>query len=109
MSRVDSALGPDVAAIGHILRSPRIVGRTSGYVGADGVDWSGLLDEATRMSGGERLLVEIAYDLHEAGRSIGVWELARRLDRASFERVLEALRIARGELAPPAHQLRHVA
>jgi hypothetical protein len=50
------------------------------------------------MSAGEVVLVRIAYDLWQANGAVGVWELARRLDRRAFERVVEALSICRGEL-----------
>jgi hypothetical protein len=55
------------------------------------------------MSGGEGLLVLIAHDLWEGKRLVGVSDLARRLDRSHFERVVNALSISRGEgqLEPP--------
>jgi ABC-type cobalamin/Fe3+-siderophores transport system ATPase subunit len=48
------------------------------------------------LSGGERLLVRIAEELWSAQKRAGLWELVRRLDVHNFERVLEALCIARG-------------
>jgi hypothetical protein len=85
------------AAVRHILSAPAIAGRTARYVGADDIDVAGLLAETPTMAGGEALLVRIAIELWSAEKSAGLWELPRRLDRRNFERVLEALEIARGE------------
>jgi hypothetical protein len=90
---------PEHAAVVHLLTSPRLAARGAPYVRADGVDWAGLLAEAETMSGGEQLLVRIAYDLWEAKGVVGIWELPRRLDRTSFERVLDALELCRGDAA----------
>jgi hypothetical protein len=68
-----------------------MVERTAPYIGADGFDWAGLFAEADKMSG--------AYDLWEAKGVVGVWEIARRLDRRNFERVIDALAMCRGDLA----------
>jgi hypothetical protein len=87
---------PEHAAVRHILTSPPLASRTAPYIGDDDFDWAGLLTEAATMSGGEAVLVRTAYDLWEAEGVVGVWELPRRLDRASFERVLDALALARG-------------
>jgi hypothetical protein len=87
-------------AVRHILASPSIAARTGRYVRADGFDWPGLLREAETMSTGEGLLVRVAHDLWEANGAAQVWELARRLDRRAFERVVDALAIARAELEP---------
>ena len=54
----------------------------------DGVDWAAVLAEAEAMSGGQRLLLYAAYDLWEAEGVVGIWELARGLDRSSFERLV---------------------
>lgn len=91
-------LWPEYQAVRHILTSPPIAARAAPHIGADDFDWDGLLAEAETMSGGERVLVRIAYDLAEAKGVAGVWEIPRRLDRGNFERVLEALAISRGEL-----------
>ena len=91
-------LGPDYTAVRHILTSAPIAARTAPYIGGDDFDWAGLLAEAERMSGGERVLVRIACDLWEAKGVAGVWEIPRRLDRGNFERVIEALVICRGDL-----------
>ena len=85
------------AAVRHILTAPAIAGRTARYVGADDIDVAGLLTETTTMAGGEALLVRIAVELRSAEKTTGLWELPRRLDRGNFDRVLEALAIARGE------------
>jgi len=89
----------DYAAVRHVLTSPQIAPRTAEYVSADGFDFAGLGVEAETMSGGEKLLVAIAHELWHAEKKTGLWELVRRLDAANFERVLEALRIARGAYA----------
>ena len=68
------------------------------YFASDGFHWYPLLVESETMSSGERLLVRIAYDLWHAGGDVALWELPRRLDRASFRRVVEALGLSRGEL-----------
>jgi hypothetical protein len=81
----------------HILTSPTIAARTIPYIGDGEFDWDGLLVEQETMSGGERLLVLIAHDLWEGQRVVGVSDLARRLDRSHFERVVTALSISRGE------------
>ena len=60
------------------------------------MDWASLLAETGTMSGGEGLLVRVAYDLVEARGVVGVWEIPRRLGPASFARVLEAMRLAHG-------------
>jgi hypothetical protein len=94
---VNHAQTPDYAAVRHILTSPLIAARCGPHIREDDFDWSGLLAEAETMSGGEQVLVRIAYDLWEARGVVGVWELPRRLDHANFERVLDALALCRGE------------
>src|SRR5438105_11520777 len=89
---------PEHAAVRHILTSPAIEARCRPYLAGEHVDWSGLLAEAETMSGGEQVLVRIAYDLWESEGVVGVWELPRRLDRTNFGRVLDALAICRGDL-----------
>jgi energy-coupling factor transporter ATP-binding protein EcfA2 len=89
----------DYAAVRHVLSAPQIASRTAAYVQADDFDFTGLDREAETMSGGEKVLVAIAHELWHAERKAGLWELVRRLDTGSFERVLEALRIARGSSA----------
>jgi hypothetical protein len=92
-----SRLSTDHRAVRHILTAAPIAARTAPYIGDDDFDWNGLLSEAQTMSGGERVLVRLAYDLWEPNGLVGVWELARRLDRRSFERVVAALEMSRGE------------
>ena len=92
----------DVAAVRHILTSPAIEARTAPYISGDGFDWDGLLAETESMSGGEGVLVRVAHDLWEANRSVGVWELPRRLGPRHFGRVIEALWICRGDPVPDA-------
>lgn len=91
----------DYAAVRHILTSPKIVARSAPYIHEDGFDWNGLLAEAETMSGGEQVLVRIAYDLWEAQGTVGIRELPQRLDRRNFERVIDALSIIRGDLSVP--------
>jgi ABC-type uncharacterized transport system ATPase subunit len=85
------------AAVRHILTSPAIADRTASYIGENDIDWHGLIAEAQSMSGGEQVLVSIAYDLWEPRGIVGVWDIARRLDRPNFERVIEALVLLRGD------------
>ena len=84
------------AAVRHILTAPLIARRTAPYLGDDDFDWAGLGRESETMSGGETLLVEIAYELWHAEKVVGLWELANRLDAANFRRVLAAIWIYRG-------------
>lgn len=100
---------PRHAAVRHILSAPVIRGRTAPHITASGVRWEALLVEATTMSDGERALVEVAFDLWEAGGTVGVSELPRRLDRRNLERVLEALWMSRGELPPADSELHRAA
>jgi hypothetical protein len=62
----------------------------------DDFDWAGLLAETATMSGGETLLVRVAYELWNAEKTVGLWEIVRRLDSHSFERVVDALAISAG-------------
>ncbi len=102
-------LRSEYEGVRHILRSPAIAHRTTPYIGEEEVDWDGLLAEAERMSGGERVLVRVAYDLAEAKGVAGVWEIPRRLDRRNFERVIEALAISRGDVAAGSEAFREAA
>jgi hypothetical protein len=85
------------AAARHILSSPSIAARTAPYIDGGSLDWVGLAEEARTMSVGEMLLVQIAHDLLEPGATVGLRDVVRRLDGRAFDRVVEALRIARGE------------
>jgi hypothetical protein len=93
---------PDYEAVRHILTAPQISHRAAPYVLASDFDFAGLEREAKTMSGGEALLVRIAYELWNAEKAVGIWELPRRLDERCFRRVLEALAICRGPTAPAA-------
>jgi hypothetical protein len=86
-------------AVRHVLTSPKIAGRTAPYIHDDDFDFSGLAREAETMSVGEALLVRIGHELWHAEKRAGLWELVRRLDKLNFERVLEALQMARGARA----------
>jgi hypothetical protein len=88
---------PDYVAVRHVLTSPLLASRVAPYVGEDDFDWDGLLREAATMSGGQEVLVRVAYDLWEAQGVVGIWELPRRLDRRNFDRVLEALALCRSD------------
>jgi hypothetical protein len=89
--------GPESEAVRHLLRSPTLWRRAEPYVGAEAaVDWVGLRTETETMSGGEALLVRIAHELWHAEKDVGLWEIPRRLDVSSFDRVLEALRMCHG-------------
>ena len=87
------------AAVTHILTAPLIARRTAPYLLDDDFDWAGLARETETMSGGEALLVEIAYELWHAEKVVGIWELANRLDADNFRRVMAALSIYRGGIA----------
>src|SRR3954463_464811 len=90
---------PEYDAVRHILGAPLIESRTRPYVGEGDFDWVGLEREAATMSGGERFLLRIASDLWTTEKTIPLAELPRRLDDRNFRRVIEALRLARGEAA----------
>jgi hypothetical protein len=64
---------PDYAAVRHILTTPQIVHRTAWCVLDSDFDFDGLRREATAMSGGEALLVRIAYELWNAEKVTGLW------------------------------------
>jgi hypothetical protein len=83
-------------AVRHILSSPLIDERTRDYVGDEAIEWGGIEREAATMSDGGRFLVSVAVDLWGAEKRTGVYEISSRLDHTNFERVLHALRIARG-------------
>ncbi len=87
---------PEYAAVCHILAAPPVARRTAPYVREDDFDWDGLHQEAATMSGGERLLVDLAAELWSAEKKTGLWEIPRRLDAGNFRRVIEALYICRG-------------
>ncbi len=106
---MDNPLPPEYAAVRHLLTMPTVEARCRPYIGADDVDWLGLLAEAETMSGGAQVLIRLAYDLWQAEGVIGVWELPRRLDRTHFERALEALSLCRGERAEAEAELRRAA
>jgi hypothetical protein len=87
---------PEYAAVCHILAAPVLRRRAAPYVLEDDFDWEGLLREAETMSGGERLLVDLAAELWNAEKTTGIWEIPRRLDGENFTRVIEALYLCRG-------------
>jgi hypothetical protein len=94
---------PEYAAVCHILAAPVVERRTAPYVREDDFDWEGLHREAATMSGGGRLLIDLAAELWSAEKRTGLWEIPRRLDAENFRRVIEALYISRGEgVAAPA-------
>jgi ABC-type uncharacterized transport system ATPase subunit len=89
-------LALEYAAVRHILTAPQIAHRTARYIDATDFDFVGLAHETETMSGGEALLVAVAHELWLAEHRVGLWDIVRRLDRASFERVVTALSLARG-------------
>jgi len=93
-------ISSDHAAVLHVLAAPQIAHRTARFVGDDDIDFAGLGAEVETMSGGEALLVHIARDLWTAERTVGLVDVARRLDSAGFARVVQALTIARGPYRP---------
>lgn len=90
---------PEYAAVRHILAAPPIAARTATYVRPDDFDWVGIRREAETMSGGERLLVDIAYELWTGEKATGVSELPRRLGPGSLRRVVEAIAACNGSTA----------
>jgi hypothetical protein len=88
---------PEYAAVRHILISPAIAARCSPHIRDDDFDWPGLIAAAETMSSGEQLLVRLAFDLWDANVTVGISEVPRRLDRANFARVVDALAIFRGD------------
>ncbi len=96
MSEKQKFDGPEYEAVRHILSAPLIDEQTRPYIGDGTVDWVGLESETRTMSSGGRFLVSVASDLWSAEKQTGLSELPRRLDAHNFERVLAALRIARG-------------
>jgi hypothetical protein len=88
---------PEAAAVSHLLATPSIADRCASHVDGDAVDWTGIFAEAETMSGGEQLLVRIASDLATREGTVALSELSERLARPTFDRVLEALELARGD------------
>lgn len=98
---------PEYAAVCHILAAPALAPRTAPYVYDDDFGWDGLRQEAQTMSGGERLLIDLAAELWSAEKRTGLWEIPRRLDGENFRRVIEALYLCRGAgVAAPVAVLR---
>ena len=95
--RVSGSTAAAHEAVRYILTSPSLGDRCRPLLDGDGFDWPGLLAEAEAMSSGQRLLVHAAHELWEAPGVVGIWELARGLDRTSFDRVVTALRHYRGD------------
>ena len=91
----DALDSPEYAAVLHLLTAPAVWPRAAKHLVDAEFDWTGLLDETRTMSGGESLLVRIAYELWHARKDVGLWEIPRRLDAHHFARVLEALSICR--------------
>ncbi|HWX09144.1 MAG TPA: hypothetical protein VNY33_04125 [Gaiellaceae bacterium] len=89
----------EYAAVRYVLAAPQIAERTVPYLRDGDFDFAGLEQESETMSNGERLLVRIARELWLAEKTTGLWQVVRQLDRGNFVRVLEALRIARGDYA----------
>jgi hypothetical protein len=92
----DLSFDHEYDAVRHVLTAPAVRDRTAPFIDADDFDWEGLLAERESMSGGQALLVDIACELWHARKLVGLWEVSRRLDPRSFERVLTALALSRG-------------
>ncbi len=84
-------------AVRYLLTSPGLDERCRPMLVDDGFEWAALLAEAETMSGGQRILVHVAYDLWEAEGVVGISKLARGLDQTNFDRVVTALRLYRGD------------
>ena len=93
------------AAVRHLLESPTLAERCRPMLAGDEIDWAALLAETAAMSGGEQRLVHIAHELWAGHAYVGLSELARGLDRSSFERVVTALRLFRGDVQAPVARL----
>ena len=91
----------DHAAVLHLLSAALIAGRTAPYLTDNDPDFWGLDVESETMSSGEALLIRIASDLWTAQRTVSLTDVVRKLDAASFTRVVEALRLARGRTPLP--------
>ena len=88
-------LPPEYQAVRHLLEDPVLNERCSRYVKEDDFDWTALFTAARTTSSGGQLLIRIAYDLWTSGADVGLSEITRELDSATFDRVLEALRMCR--------------
>ena len=88
-------LPPEYQAVRHILEDPVLNGQCSRYVKEDCFDWPARFTVARTMSSGGQLLVRIAYDLWTSNADVGLSEITRGLDSATFHRVLDALRMCR--------------
>jgi hypothetical protein len=87
---------PEYTAVRHILTSPSLARRCAPHIGDDDFAWAPILAETATMSGGETILVRVAFDLWEAEGTVRIWELPKQLDTQNFNRVLEALELFRG-------------
>ena len=90
----------------HLLTTPLIELRTQRFIETHDFDWSGLFAESEAWSHGEQILVQAAFDLWSAGRSIDgrvnvqLFDPICTLDDGNFDRVMEAVFIRRGRAAP---------
>jgi hypothetical protein len=66
-----------VAITADIRAAPAVERRTAPFIREDDFDWEGLHLEAATMSGGERLLIELAAELWSAEKTTGLWEIPR--------------------------------
>ena len=92
---------PEYTAARHIFGAPALGGRLAPFIADDDFNWAGIFTEARTMSAGQRLLIQAAYDLWTADKSVSISELTRQLDGPGFTRVVQALRICRGETGTP--------
>jgi len=82
----------------YVLSAPFLAAKVASFVdaGACSIAWDELVDAAGAWSHAERLLVALASDLWRSGGELSVKEMVATLDDANFERVLQAMQIARG-------------
>lgn len=92
---------PEYAAVRDSFAAPALAGRLDSFTADRDFDWAGIFTAACAMSDGRRLLVRAASDLWTPSRSAGICELTRQLDGSGFTRVVQAMRIWRGEAAGP--------
>lgn len=94
---VFSMFAPEYVAVRHILTAPVIAERLAPHIGDDHFAWDGILEAANEMSAGQATLVKVALDLWNGDQEVGVWDLPKRLGPTSFDRVVEAMHLYRGE------------
>ena len=85
-----------VAAL-YLLQSPLLVGGTAPYIGEE-IDWLGILiDLYPKLSSGEQILVDAAYDLWGGDGRPSLRRIATTLDQPNFHLLIEAMFFRRDE------------